>query len=267
MGRHLRDVHGPVRRPVAGGHRHPAGLRHGPATAVDTAFRRGSSCRPGARRGARRGDGPAARGGPGRGGGMRIGLLGTGPWARAAHAPALDAHPGLDFVGVWGRRPEAAGELAAVHGVRAYDDVDALLADVDAVAAALPLYRTGGAGGAAARAGRHLLLDKPLATTVAQGARSWRPSTRRAWRPWSSSPPASSRSRRPGSRNRRAWAAGSPGGRSGSARCSPPRTTLRRLALAAGEGRPVGRRPARPVRAAAGAGRAAPGDGGGVRAR
>src|SRR3954466_9381511 len=73
-----------------------------------------------------------------RGGGMRIGLLGTGPWARMAHAPARGAHPELDFAGVWGRRPEAAEELAAEHGTRAYADVDALLADVDAVAVALP---------------------------------------------------------------------------------------------------------------------------------
>ncbi|MFE0320507.1 Gfo/Idh/MocA family protein [Streptomyces albogriseolus] len=100
---------------------------------------------------------------------MRIGLLGTGPWARAAHAPALGEHPGLDFVGVWGRRPEAAGALAAVHGVRAYEDVDALLADVDAVAVALPPAVQAELAVRAARAGRHLLLDKPLATTVAQG--------------------------------------------------------------------------------------------------
>ncbi|MDT6987650.1 Gfo/Idh/MocA family protein [Streptomyces lusitanus] len=100
---------------------------------------------------------------------MRIGLLGTGPWARAAHAPALSGHPGLDFAGVWGRRPEAAGELAAVHGVRAYEDVDALLDDVDAVAVALPPAVQAELAVRAARAGRHLLLDKPLATTVAQG--------------------------------------------------------------------------------------------------
>ena len=49
---------------------------------------------------------------------MRIGLLGTGPWARTAHAPALSEHPGLDFVGVWGRRPDAAEELAVLHGTR-----------------------------------------------------------------------------------------------------------------------------------------------------
>jgi predicted dehydrogenase len=100
---------------------------------------------------------------------MRIGLLGTGPWARIAHAPALSTHDGLDFAGVWGRRPAAAKELADAHGTRAYEDVDALLADVDAVAVALPPDVQAELAVRAARAGCHLLLDKPLALTVAQG--------------------------------------------------------------------------------------------------
>ncbi|MFH9434597.1 Gfo/Idh/MocA family protein [Streptomyces rochei] len=100
---------------------------------------------------------------------MRIGLLGTGPWADMAHAPALRLHEELDFAGVWGRRPEAAEELARRHGTRAYGDLDALLADVDAVAIALPPEVQAGLAVRAARAGCHLLLDKPLAATVAQG--------------------------------------------------------------------------------------------------
>ncbi|WP_432100629.1 Gfo/Idh/MocA family protein [Streptomyces sp. WAC 04229] len=100
---------------------------------------------------------------------MRIGLLGTGPWAAMAHAPALGGHDGLDFVGVWGQRPDAAKELAERHGTRAYDDVDTLLADVEAVAVALPPGVQAELAVRAARAGRHLLLDKPLAPTVAQG--------------------------------------------------------------------------------------------------
>ncbi|MEU4142537.1 Gfo/Idh/MocA family protein [Streptomyces parvulus] len=100
---------------------------------------------------------------------MRIGLLGTGPWADIAHAPALGGHDGLDLVGLWGRRPDAAKELAERHGTRAYDDVDTLLADVDAVAVALPPGVQAELAVRAARAGCHLLLDKPLAPTVAQG--------------------------------------------------------------------------------------------------
>ncbi|MFD8236674.1 Gfo/Idh/MocA family protein [Streptomyces sp. NPDC059696] len=100
---------------------------------------------------------------------MRIGLLGTGPWARMAHAPALSGHRDLDFAGVWGRRPEAAKEVAERYGVPAYDDVDALFADVDAVAVALPPQVQAALAARAARAGCHLLLDKPLAPTVEEG--------------------------------------------------------------------------------------------------
>ncbi|MEU6241535.1 Gfo/Idh/MocA family oxidoreductase [Streptomyces sp. NPDC047024] len=99
---------------------------------------------------------------------MRIGLLGTGPWARAAHAPALAGHTAVDFAGVWGRRPEATAELAGEYGVRAYADVDELLAEVDAVAVALPPSVQAGLAVRAARAGCHLLLDKPLAVDVAE---------------------------------------------------------------------------------------------------
>lgn len=97
---------------------------------------------------------------------LRFGLLGTGPWARLAHGPALAAHPGVEFVGVWGRRPEAAAEVAELFGTRAYDDADALIADVDAVAIALPPASQAHFATMAANAGRHLLLDKPLASTV-----------------------------------------------------------------------------------------------------
>jgi predicted dehydrogenase len=100
---------------------------------------------------------------------MRVGLLGTGPWAQAAYAPALSGHGELDFTGVWGRRPAAASALAEQYGTRAYDDVDALLDDVDAVAVALPPTVQADLAVRAARARCHLLLDKPLALDVADG--------------------------------------------------------------------------------------------------
>ena len=59
-------------------------------------------------------------------------------WAAETHAAALAAHPDAEFVGVWGRDPAKVDALAGRYGVGAYHDVDALFADVDAVAAALP---------------------------------------------------------------------------------------------------------------------------------
>ncbi|MFG2191260.1 Gfo/Idh/MocA family protein [Streptomyces sp. NPDC048639] len=103
---------------------------------------------------------------------MRIGLLGTGPWAEAVHAPALDAHAEVEFAGVWGRRPAAAGAIADRHGTRTYPDPDALFADADAVAIALPPDVQAPLAARAADAGCHLLLDKPVATTAEDARRT-----------------------------------------------------------------------------------------------
>ncbi|MFF8956914.1 Gfo/Idh/MocA family protein [Streptomyces sp. NPDC014894] len=101
---------------------------------------------------------------------LRCGLFGAGHWAKQTHAPALAAHGGVDFVGVWARRPEAAEALARAHGTAAYsgdDGVDELLADCEAVSFALPPDVQAPLAVRAAGAGRHLILDKPVATTVA----------------------------------------------------------------------------------------------------
>ncbi|MEU4218808.1 Gfo/Idh/MocA family oxidoreductase [Actinoplanes sp. NPDC026623] len=96
---------------------------------------------------------------------MRFGLFGTGPWAQQAHAPALAAHPDVELVGVWGRDPAKASALAQEHGAKPYAEIDDLIADVDAIAVALPPDVQADIAVRAARAGKHLLLDKPVAFT------------------------------------------------------------------------------------------------------
>jgi predicted dehydrogenase len=97
---------------------------------------------------------------------LRFGLLGTGHWAAEAHAPALAAHPDASFVGVWGRNPAKAEALAPRFGVDAFADLDELLGEVDAVAIAVPPDVQAELAVRAAAAGRHLLLDKPLALSL-----------------------------------------------------------------------------------------------------
>ncbi|MDG4767546.1 Gfo/Idh/MocA family oxidoreductase [Solwaraspora sp. WMMD406] len=97
---------------------------------------------------------------------LRFGLFGTGHWAAETHAAALAAHPGAHLVGIWGRDPAKVRALAERYDVSPYRDVDALLADVDAVAVALPPDVQAEIAVRAADAGRHLLLDKPLALSV-----------------------------------------------------------------------------------------------------
>lgn len=97
---------------------------------------------------------------------LRVGLVGGGPWAWRVHGPALAAHPDVELAAVWTRRPDAARELAAEFGGHPYADVDALFADVDAVAFAVPPQVQGGLAVRAAAAGCHLICEKPLAGSV-----------------------------------------------------------------------------------------------------
>src|SRR5262245_20296457 len=99
---------------------------------------------------------------------MRFGLLGTGYWAQYTQGAALIRHPDVELVGVWGRNPAKAEALAAAldANVAGYSEVDELLAAVDAVAVALPPDIQADLAERAARAGKHLLLDKPLALSV-----------------------------------------------------------------------------------------------------
>jgi len=97
---------------------------------------------------------------------LRVGLVGAGPWARFVHAPMLARHPRTALAGVWARRPEAAAELAAEHGSAAAASFDELLGSCDAVAFAVPPDVQAEMGVVAARAGKALLLEKPIALDV-----------------------------------------------------------------------------------------------------
>jgi predicted dehydrogenase len=97
---------------------------------------------------------------------LRVGLVGAGPWANAVHAPAIAAHPDTELVGVWARRPEAAAAL----GAPVFDSVDALIDAADVMAFAVPPEVQAPLAVQAANAGRHLILEKPIASTVDEAA-------------------------------------------------------------------------------------------------
>ncbi len=93
---------------------------------------------------------------------MRFGLVGTGYWARMTHGPGIQASSN-DLVGVWGRDPAKTTEVAKVLGVEPFSSHEALLDAVDAVTYAVPPDVQAPLAMDAARAGKHLLLDKPVA--------------------------------------------------------------------------------------------------------
>lgn len=97
---------------------------------------------------------------------LAVGLVGAGPWAEKAYAPMLAAGPETRLACVWSRRPEAAHALAAAHGAPVADSFASLLERCEAVAFAVPPDVQAELGVTAARAGRHLMLDKPLALSL-----------------------------------------------------------------------------------------------------
>lgn len=101
------------------------------------------------------------------GGPVRVGLIGAGPWARRMHARMLAAGPQTTLTAVWARRPAAAAELAAAYGATPAGSPEELFDACEAVAFAVPPSVQAPLAVAAARAGKALLLEKPLAADLA----------------------------------------------------------------------------------------------------
>jgi predicted dehydrogenase len=102
---------------------------------------------------------------------VEVGLVGAGPWAATMHGPVLAAGPQTRLSAVWARRPEAATQLAArldTYATRSYEE---LLDRCEAVAFAVPPDVQAALAPRAARAGKALLLEKPLALDLG-GARA-----------------------------------------------------------------------------------------------
>jgi len=99
---------------------------------------------------------------------IRFGIIGTGV-AGGFHARAIDRTPDARLVAVCAARPELAAGMAAQYHAEVVPDLAALLArdDIDAVSICTPSGQHAEQGIAAARAGKHVLVEKPLALTLA----------------------------------------------------------------------------------------------------
>lgn len=102
---------------------------------------------------------------------IKFGILGCGRIVERGLIPGLKESPAATLHAIASQRPGVAQEWARKHAVpRAYDSYDAVLGDPDVQAVYIPC-----AGDlhhqwtiAAARAGKHVLCEKPLALSVAQ---------------------------------------------------------------------------------------------------
>jgi myo-inositol 2-dehydrogenase/D-chiro-inositol 1-dehydrogenase len=100
---------------------------------------------------------------------VRFGLIGFGAWGHH-HARAIGATPGAVLTAIAARSATTCAAAQAEHpGVAVHDDYRMLLArdDVDVVDVVLPSHLHHEVGRAVLEAGKHLLLEKPMALTMA----------------------------------------------------------------------------------------------------
>jgi predicted dehydrogenase len=98
---------------------------------------------------------------------VRVGVWGVGAWGEK-HARVYAAGSSAELVGVHDRDGDRAREVAARFGTRAFANADDLLREVEAVSVAVPTVAHREAVERAAAAGRHVLVEKPMAATLAE---------------------------------------------------------------------------------------------------
>ena len=105
---------------------------------------------------------------------MAIGwaFIGTGRYPDSRLAPAMALAEDAELIAAYSRNQQRAEGFASKHGAReAYNSVEALLGDsrVEAVYIASPNHLHAPYTKLAAQAGKHVLVEKPMATTVSEG--------------------------------------------------------------------------------------------------
>lgn len=100
---------------------------------------------------------------------LRVAIIGAGRIGRV-HAQAIASHPRAQLVLVADPFGTSADDLAAAHGARAVKDAAEVFADpdVDAVIIGSPTPQHASQVLAAARAGKAVLCEKPVASSVAE---------------------------------------------------------------------------------------------------
>lgn len=99
---------------------------------------------------------------------MRFGLIGYGLWGRH-HAEAIAKAPGAELVAIGCESEKtAAAARERFPDIAIHRDIDAMLADasIEAVDIVVPNHLHEEIGVAALRAGKHVLLEKPMALSV-----------------------------------------------------------------------------------------------------
>jgi len=97
----------------------------------------------------------------------RIGVVGVG-YLGSLHARVLFELNNSQFVGVYDIDRERMEKISRRYHVKAFDSLDDLLSEVDAVICAVPTVEHYNVGMKVLQSGRHLFMEKPITETVDQ---------------------------------------------------------------------------------------------------
>ena len=99
---------------------------------------------------------------------IKIGIIGCGKIAQVRHIPEYEANPNTELAGFYDINQERAQELADRYHGKAYASYEALLQDpeIDAVSVCAANTVHAEITVAALNAGKHVLCEKPMATTI-----------------------------------------------------------------------------------------------------
>ena len=98
---------------------------------------------------------------------LRMGVFGIGSLGRH-HTRILSAFEGVTLEGIFDTRPDVAAAVAAEHGARVASSFDDLAGRIDAAVLAAPTTLHGELGLALLERGVHLLVEKPIASSLAE---------------------------------------------------------------------------------------------------
>jgi len=98
---------------------------------------------------------------------LKIGIIGCGKITEVRHAPEYDENPNCTLAAFYDVVPERAQAFADQYGGKAYASIEELLAsDVDAVSVCVANVYHAQVSIQALKAGKHVLCEKPMATTA-----------------------------------------------------------------------------------------------------
>ncbi len=99
---------------------------------------------------------------------LRIGIIGCGKIAQVRHIPEYLDNDKCEIIGYYDRTYSRAENLAKINGGKAYETYDELINEpnIDAVSVCVSNHLHAEITIAALRAGKHVLCEKPMATTL-----------------------------------------------------------------------------------------------------